>query len=365
MNPFEAANYLSAAADSSEQAIAEAGKLHPSSPKEFECLSWDIAALDWLGRYYRDRIRSVSHLEFYRRTFQHSELTAAYDDLHSAVADWDKLSDVTERHFGYVPELIRMGVNRFYWREEGRTLGADLDQINNLEFEFRGLANRRDDVLGHLPPFKARPGKPLTLTVTYVSQDRKGHVCVFYKNAQATGYTRLAMHPESTVERTWSVVIPAEEMVPGQLEYYFEENLGVGGSYGGTLDDRPPYRVFVTNNDVAPVITHQPPEGAVRGSAVTLTAGVKAPGKLSVVRIYYKLMPAYDDWVSMVMSPSGQGQFSATIPLTPEGILYYFEAVDEDGNAANYPNFLQWTPYFSMEGWDAHGGGNATAGGSN
>ena len=272
------------------------------------------------------------------------------------MADWDNLSEVTEQHFGYVPELIRMGVNQFRWRDEGRTLGADLDQINNLEFEFQNLPDRRRDVLGHLPPFKARPGKPLPLTVTYVSADRKGHVLVFYKNAQEIGYKKLALHPESPVERTWSVVIPAEEMVPGQFEYYFEENLGVGGSYGGTLENHPPYRVFVTNNDTPPVITHQPPEGAVRGAAVTFTAGVKSQGKLSSVRVYYKLMPAYDEWVSMEMSPSGQGQFSATVPLTPEGILYYFEAVDENGNAANYPNFLLRTPYFSIEGWEAQGG---------
>jgi hypothetical protein len=362
MKPFDAARYLGAAADGSEQVIEAAGELHPDSPKEFDCIARDVQALDWLGRYYRDRIRSVTHLAFYRSTLQHSELTAAFDDLHAAVADWDKLSDVTEQHFGYVPELIRMGVNRFYWRDEGRSLGADLDQINNLESEFQRMADRRRDVLGHLPPFKARPGKPFSLTVTYVSADRKGHVFVFYKNAQESGYKKLALHPESAVERSWTVVIPAEEMVPGQFEYYFEENLGVGGSYGGTLEYHHPYRVFVTDNDAPPVITHQPPEGVVRGATVTLTAGVKSPGKLSSVRVYYKLMPAYDDWVSMEMSPTSQGQFSASVPLTPEGILYYFEAVDENGNAANYPNFLVRTPYFSIEGWDARGG---AASGSN
>jgi hypothetical protein len=363
MNPFEAANHLGAAADSSEKAIEAAGKLHAGSPKEFDCIARDVQALDWLARYYRDRIRSVTHLEFYRRTFQHSELTAAYNDLHMALADWDNLSEVTEKHFGYVPEVIRMGVNQFRWRDEGRTLGADLDQINNLEFEFQRMADRRRDLIGHLPPFKARPGKPLSLTVTYVSADRKGHVLVFYKNAQEIGYKKLALHPEGLVERTWSVVIPAEEMVPGPFEYYFQENLGVSGSYGGTLDNHPPYRVFVSDNDAPPVITHQPWEGAVRGATVTLTAGVRSQGKLSSVRVYYKPMPAYDDWVSMEMSPSGQGQFSAKVPLTPEGILYYFEAVDGDGNAANYPNFLVRTPYFSIEGWDAHSGG--AAGGSN
>ena len=68
MNPFEAASYLDAAADSSQKAIEAAGELHPDSPKEFDCMARDVQALDWLARYYRDRIRSVTHLEFYRRT---------------------------------------------------------------------------------------------------------------------------------------------------------------------------------------------------------------------------------------------------------------------------------------------------------
>ncbi|HXW13892.1 MAG TPA: hypothetical protein VEN79_05220, partial [Terriglobia bacterium] len=362
MNPFEAANYLGAAADSSEKAIEAAGKLHPGSPKEFDCIARDVQALDWLARYYRDRIRSVTHLEFYRRTFQHSELTAAYDDLHSALADWDNLSDATEQHYGYVPELIRMGVNQFRWSDEGRTLGADMDQMNRLETEFQSLRDDGGDMIGHVPPFKVRPSMPLPLTVTYVGADRNSHVFVFYKNAQEIGYKKLAMRSESLGERTWSVVIPAQEMVAGHFEYYFEGRLGLSG-YGGTLENHPPYRVFVTDNDSPPVITHHPPEGAVRGAVVTLTAGIKSQGKLSSVRVYYKPMPAYDDWVSMEMSSSGQGQFSATVPLTPEGILYYFEAVDDDGNAANYPNFLVRTPYFSIEGWDAHSG--SAVGGSN
>jgi hypothetical protein len=32
--------------------------------------------------------------------------------------------------------------------------------------------------------------------------------------------------------------------------------------------------------------------------------------------------------------------------------LYYFEAVDEDGNGAHYPDFLKETPYFVIESWE-------------
>jgi len=38
--------------------------------------------------------------------------------MQRAAADWDHLSDITEQHFGYVPEYIRMGVKDFRLRDE-------------------------------------------------------------------------------------------------------------------------------------------------------------------------------------------------------------------------------------------------------
>ena len=141
MTPFEAADYLDEAADQSEDEIEQAAKLNPDSPKNFDCIRMDIGAVAWLGRYYRDRILSATHLKFYERTYDHPELTQADTTTCSAPwSDWDHLSDITEEHFGYVPEYIRMGVKDFRWRDEGRSLGVDLDQLNNLETTFRRLA---------------------------------------------------------------------------------------------------------------------------------------------------------------------------------------------------------------------------------
>jgi len=52
------------------------------------------------------------------------------------------------------------------------------------------------------------------------------------------------------------------------------------------------------------------------------------------------------------MKPAAAGAYSAVLPLTSEGILYYFEAVDENGNAANHPDFLERTPYYTIDAWD-------------
>jgi hypothetical protein len=353
MTPEEAADYLGVAAGASEAGIQEAARLSPASPKEFDCLRMDIEAVASLGRYYRFRILSASHLAFYLRTYHHPELTAAYDDLQRAVASWDRLADVTEQHFGYVPEYIRMGVSQFRWREEGRSLGADLEQVNDLESDFRHLRDKEGyrTIVGHVPPFKVRPGQPLKLTATYATGPPNGRVLLFYRNARETAYAQVAISLENRVERTWRGEIPGEQVVPGYLEYYFEADQAPGGPYGGTLEQRPPYRVLVNDNDVRPVISHTPPPGAVRGSAVELTVEVHSKAKVASVLVYYKRMPAYHEWLRLDMTPVGETRYTASVPLTPEGILYYFEAVDEDGNAVNYPDFLQRTPYFVIEGW--------------
>lgn len=361
MGPWQAADYLSGAADASGAAIEEAAKLKPTSTREFDCIRLDIEALDWLARYYRDRIRSVTHLQFYHRTYAHPELTQANVDLESAVADWDRLSDVTEQHFGYVPDTIRMGVNEFRWRDEGRSLGVDLEQLNQLEKIFRQLP-RTDwyqTIIGHVPPAKIRPGQPLKVTATFASKSEHAEVNLFFRNSGESGYAKVPMKLENQFERTFLAEIPADQVVPGYLEYYFEAGVGPFGPYGGTLEHRPPYHVLVNGNDSPPVISHTPPAGRVRSNSVTLSAKVQAKAKLTSVRVYYKRMPAYYEWVKVEMEPRGGMSYSADVPLTPEGILYYFEAIDEDGNAANYPNFLERTPYLVIDSWDPSSVSNA------
>lgn len=122
MAPFEAADYLLSAAEASETKIAQALRLSPRASTELECLSMDIEAVAWLGQYYQNRILSATHLEFYRQTYDHPSLSKAYEYLKQAAAACDQLSRVTEKHYGYVPEYIRMGVPRFRWRDEGRSL---------------------------------------------------------------------------------------------------------------------------------------------------------------------------------------------------------------------------------------------------
>jgi hypothetical protein len=246
-----------------------------------------------------------------------------------------------------------MGVKDFRWRDEGPSLGADLDQIDNLETAFRQLSQQGhySVIIGHVPPAKVAPGQALELTATFATAFLDPHVYLFYKNSAEAGYTKVELRREDEFQRTWSGVIPADKVVPGFLDYYFEANNGRWGPYGGTIEHRPPYHVMVTGNNSKPVLSHTPPAGPIRGGSVTLRVEVKAKSKVRTVGVYYKRLPAYYEWVRMEMQAEGEGQFTAAVPLTPEGILYYFEASDEDGNAANYPDFLERTPYFVIDSW--------------
>lgn len=353
MTPFEAADYLDQAASKSTAAISQAARMNPESRKNFECIRMDIEAVAWLGRYYRDRILSATHLEFYEKTYDHPELTQAYEYMQRATEDWDRLSDVTEEHFGFVPEYIRMGVKDFRWRDEGRSLGVDLDQLNNLELAYRRLPHQEGVgvVIGHVPPVKAEPGKALTLTATYATASDDPHVYAFYRNSQELGFNKLDLQPVDRVGRTWSVTIPGKQMVPGFFEYYFGANSGRWSDYDETIAHRPPFRITVTADDSNPVISSSPPRIDKNAGIVTLEAAVHAASPIQTVSVYYKRMPSSYEWLKQTMRPAADGTYKANVPLTPEGILYYFEAVDESGNAANYPNFLKQTPYFVIDSW--------------
>ena len=359
MTPYEAADYLDSAAEKSEKEIELAARLNPSSAKNFDCIRMDIEAVAWLGRYYRDRIVSATHLRFYELTYDHTELGHAYEFMQRAIIDWDQVSEITQEHFGFMPEYIRMGVKDFRWEDEGRSLGVDLDQLNNLEAAFERLPNQAGlgVVLGHVPPVKIVPDKPLTLTATYANAREKPQVYVFYRNSQQIGYTKLELKLTNEYARAWSATIPASEIVPGFLDYYFGANSGVWSDYDETIAHHPPFHVLVNGNDTKPVFSFQPPSRQVIGSPVILQLKVQDRAKIRSVYVYYKRMPSHYEWLRIEMQPTASGDYAATVPLTPEGILYYFEAIDEDGNAANYPNFLKETPYFEIVGWGPKGAG--------
>ena len=108
----------------------------------------------------------------------------------------------------------------------------------------------------------------------------------------------------------------------------------------------------MNSNDTKPEVSHRVPENVGHTKAITLEISVRDKANVQTAWVYYKRKPANHEWIKMEMGPSGDNRYQANLPLTPEGILYYFKVVDEDGNTANYLNFLMQTPYFVVDSWD-------------
>jgi hypothetical protein len=355
MGPFEAAAYLDKAADAGETAIREAPAA--GAGREFDCVRRDVEALAALGRYYADRIRSAVHLEFYLRTYAHAELAQSFRDLQKAVSHWDELARAADGHFGYIPDLIRMGVNRFRWTDEGRSLGADLDQLNRLELEYLKLPlpPRYSLTLGHVPPAKARPGKPLSLEISIggeASNRQPKAVDLLFRNSRRTGFTRIPMMVNNPFVNGWTATIPGESVLPGEMEYYFEARPSRWAHASISAGEPIPYTIPANDNDVKSVVSHRPPGGPMRGDEITLEIEVKAAAPVRTARVFYKPMPSGFEFAPLPMEAVGRSRFRARVPLTPRGLLYYFEVIDADGNGVNFPDFMERTPYFVIESWD-------------
>jgi hypothetical protein len=354
MSPFDVAANLRAEAAESERWITQTPGDSALVTKEFDCIRMDINAVAALGRYYADRIESATHLEFYRRTFYHPELSAARESLNRAVVDWDCLADVTDRHFGYVPELVRMRTYKFRWRDEGRSLGVDLEDLNRREEEFLNQSWSTFHwrvLVGHIPAEMVSPGTPLVVKAGLAGAAPDMQLFLFYQSPGADGYVKVPMRLESSLEHTWTGQIPSEAIIPGTLRYYFEALGGVATGYGGTLASRDPYSVRVAGKCDRPVIVHTQPPGPVRGDHVNLTVQVRGGAPIQSVRVHYKRLPAYYEWLSIDMENTGHEEYGAVVPLTSEGILYYFDAVDENGKDVHHPDFRQATPYYVIDAW--------------
>ena len=117
----------------------------------------------------------------------------------------------------------------------------------------------------------------------------------------------------------------------------------------------PSFRAAAADSDsVAPYVAHQPVTTTPVGKPVTITAMVSAPSGIKSVRLRYRSVNQHQDYRTLPMLPTGEkAEWSAVIP--PENIpptwdlMYYIEAMDNDGNGRMYPDLNKETPYIIVK----------------
>jgi hypothetical protein len=206
-------------------------------------------------------------------------------------------------------------------------------------------------ILGHVPNRQVEPGRPVLLTVNSNNPAPEAEVFLNYRNSPETAFQRIPMKKAGGLNGNLEAEIPGADARPGILEYYFEASGGYGGPFGSSLEGRGPYRVYVSDDRDKPVIEALEPPAGIRGSHYRITVKAADKSGLAFVRLRYKAVPADRPWLTLEMKAGSGGEYEAEVPLTPAGILYYFQAGDNAGNVGRYPDFLERTPYFAIPPW--------------
>jgi hypothetical protein len=92
---------------------------------------------------------------------------------------------------------------------------------------------------------------------------------------------------------------------------------GKWSDYDETIAHRPPFHILVNGNNSKPRFSYTPPNAPITGNSLNLTVKVHDKAKLKSVHVYYKMMPAYYEWVPIEMIVGAGGNYTATVPLTP------------------------------------------------
>ena len=112
--------------------------------------------------------------------------------------------------------------------------------------------------------------------------------------------------------------------------------------------------VAATGGLPAPVVVHQPVTTAPAGKPLTITAEVTAPSGVKWVHLRYRSVNQHEDYRTLPMLPAGGiDHYRAVIPaeeIAPTwDLMYFIEAMDNEGNGRMYPDLNKQTPYIVVK----------------
>jgi hypothetical protein len=329
--------------------------LQASAQPALTDLRMDLEALAALGYYYAAKLRAAAEYEFFRQAGDVACLRRARNLVSQAITHWHKLAEITGRHFRPLPERLRMCNARFTWREEGQDLPADLAYLDAVRRDFLARLPAPNEMprLGHVPVRRAQPGRPIRLRATLATQAPTPKLTAYYRCRPDEKFGAVKMERSDPELPIYQAVLPAPPLGTKEITYYLR---AVVGGLSTTLPRGAPANLFsvLVTEDSAPPHLASVEHTTIHhrdGSCVTVQAQVRDPAGVALVRLVYKPLPSFYSWRTVRMAQTAKDRYSATIPLTPEGLMYRLEAADRVGNACQWPDFRVATPYRVLPSW--------------
>ncbi len=293
----------------------------------------DVKILARLAEYHAWRLRAGVAYNLYKQSGDLFAFDDAIANEKSAIAAWEKLvvaaGDVYSRDLAF--GVHAMGFPR-HWSEE---LGALRQGLTKLETERRAA---------HFDPQTAGPRiahvpDAVRIRATVASQAAMKQVVA--KISAGGRFTSIPMR-ESSPGMYQTEIPPATEV------YSIEAvdsagNRAVFPSTGGNIT------LPIASNRPSEIAL-QPAPSARPGEDLLITARPAAQTILKSLRLRYRHLTQYEDYetLDMRLDPD-TGLYTGRIPgafITPKwDLIYYIEAIGQNGNGRIYPDLDQETPY--------------------
>jgi len=359
-SPIEVSRRFKSVASRIFAAIDRANmEINPAN-KEYECTRMDAEALADLGLYYSEKLLAAVELEFFEQTKDWGHLKPAIAHAQRAYDYWNDLAKVTAIHYRPIVEELRMRTNDYTWAGRLPILKADIQTILDKIYQ---LIESNDHYtgplkIGHTPIARATPGEPLKITATLIywkagmKHAPRGNVWVYYRRPGEKKFAELKLWRYSP-DITFLQTIPGEQTKGAKaFEYYLKATARGQTAFLPKDGPRHPFVIDLTNDRIPPQISYTFQKPKIPAKHVTVTAKIRDDSGVKMARVYYKQEPSYLPWKAIEMKRIGKNSYRATIPLTPHGILYHFEAIDIHGNGTKFPDTWKARPYFVIEAWD-------------
>ncbi len=349
VSPWKIASLLIEESYAASEAIQSASAAIPDGAEtpgpevleRFECLRMDIHAVAALAGYHGRKMLAVIDYEMFRQAGDSERLQMARGQLTLAHRWWKTLAEVAGAHY--------RAAAGFSWAAEGKKLSAETDKLAAAEakFEKQTPGPGQPPIIGNVPirRFAANCRFAFTASVRCAGTPR---VTAYYRRSGEGEFNEIEMEQarkNSYVARE-AVAIGAEP-----VEYYL---VATSGGVTVTLPERGAEQPFVvrpaTDSD-PPVIKHGPVDIKPPARNAVIAARITDAAEIESAVVWFKPLPQRLSWQMMVLDEGIDGVRQVSIPVTPEGVMYFIEASDADGNVSRLPDVRKAAPYIVIPAW--------------
>jgi hypothetical protein len=109
-------------------------------------------------------------------------------------------------------------------------------------------------------------------------------------------------------------------------------------------------KVWSPQAGAPPLVAHERVRTARVGQPLRIVASVTAPSGVQSVRLRYRHVTQFEDYVALEMQPTGRsGEFAASVPgefIVPQwDFMYFVEAIGRNGTGVQWPDLEKEMPY--------------------